>query len=668
MGNSLNCFKKRNQNEDLNRPLINRIEKEYQSNFKEYFNMIQTKVNSFYKENQSNQFNISISLDKKDFQQLSVPKKLKLNPSEKFIYWKDYLLEYLNKHLLIKKESWVHEVIQKIDEEIFLKENKWLSLFFWQEFELRTRPVALTEDIKNINSNSPPIEERLRFNSNFSEKFHSSFASMKSDANPQSFSEQQYVYKDYKKKVKSYIKIFTQHIKDPEHPINIISNHFINAFSKWLKKIISEIRGLTLKYKKPEDVEVKLFQNNDYVFNKQDNFLEVEKEKKLFNKINNVRGTVDTDIDDNFKNFRESLFSIDEKILNYDPSIDLDYFIKQTYAQVVKSLQKFILKLQTSLRLMYAKTINYQCFIEEKDEFINLVCGLIFANDEIYDCIYELYKINFKNEYSQLNSKLDLFCNISPEELSIKPQFCLNHKTIELQESMSKKKKIKLNKPIESSIFNNKLETVHEVENESVSKHGKFLNIDTIVITDESITKVSPELKNPINSTSSGVTIQKEMNGHTRDSILTYNGYTPYFKAIESLKSLNEIKTPLKKMLLIANISTEITEAINEAWADIIPQDTSLLDINADELMAIFIYIIMRSKMPELVIHLNLIREFTTTITRNSMVGYYYTTMEAAIIYINSLKDKSDLLELKDRCSVLGNKTLLSNVSLLEDH
>jgi hypothetical protein len=65
--------------------------------YKEYFKLIKTKLRQFYEENQNNQFNISISLDKKDFNTVTTAKKIYLNPNQKFIYWKDFLLHYLNK-------------------------------------------------------------------------------------------------------------------------------------------------------------------------------------------------------------------------------------------------------------------------------------------------------------------------------------------------------------------------------------------------------------------------------------------------------------------------------------------------------------------------------------------------------------------------------------------
>ena len=125
----------------------------------------------------------------------------------------------------------------------------------------------------------------------------------------------------------------------------------------------------------------------------------------------------------------------------------------------------------------------------------------------------------------------------------------------------------------------------------------------------------------------------------------------PYYKAIRTIQNLKKFKVPFEKMLLIAGISNEITHCVNEFWqnhlanADI-PQN--LLSINADELMTIFIYIIMKSQLAELIVHGKLIKEFTTTTTKSSMVGYYYTTIEASLIFINSVENKNEFISKKD--------------------
>ena len=103
---------------------------------------------------------------------------------------------------------------------------------------------------------------------------------------------------------------------------------------------------------------------------------------------------------------------------------------------IVKSLQKFIIKLQTALRLMYSKTINFQCFIEEKDEFINLVTNLIIKEGKLYEKLYELFEICLYDQIEVLHSKFNDMKSIKPEDLGIHEKFCLNENTIRYQKKL----------------------------------------------------------------------------------------------------------------------------------------------------------------------------------------------------------------------------------------
>lgn len=127
-----------------------------------------------------------------------------------------------------------------------------------------------------------------------------------------------------------------------------------------------------------------------------------------------------------------------------------------------------------------------------------------------------------------------------------------------------------------------------------------------------------------------------------------------YEKAISTLYQIKKFKVPFEKMLLISTISNEITTSVNEFWSpcyEYIPRH--LLNINADELMNIFIYILIKSQYADLLVHCKIIKEFTTTTTKSSMVGYYFITLEASLIFISGVSNKSDLLaeDVKKRCT-----------------
>jgi hypothetical protein len=141
------------------------------------------------------------------------------------------------------------------------------------------------------------------------------------------------------------------------------------------------------------------------------------------------------------------------------------------------------------------------------------------------------------------------------------------------------------------------------------------------------------------------------------------SNFKSYSAAIKLLKTISKYRVPFEKMMLIATISSEITECVNIFWKDFNEViSSSLLNIDADELMTIFIYIIIKSQMSELLIHSKFIKEFTTSTTRSTMMGYYYTTIEASLIYILSVNNKNDLLNRdKIRQSLVPNKTSFIN-------
>jgi hypothetical protein len=132
-----------------------------------------------------------------------------------------------------------------------------------------------------------------------------------------------------------------------------------------------------------------------------------------------------------------------------------------------------------------------------------------------------------------------------------------------------------------------------------------------------------------------------------------YINYGSYEQAIKLLKTVRKYKVPFEKMMIIASISSEITDSVNNYWKNMDNLITSsLLNIDADELMTIFIYIIIKSNMTDILIHSKFIKEFTTSTTQSTMIGYYYTTLEASLIYIMETKDKAELLKKDKRASI----------------
>jgi hypothetical protein len=132
------------------------------------------------------------------------------------------------------------------------------------------------------------------------------------------------------------------------------------------------------------------------------------------------------------------------------------------------------------------------------------------------------------------------------------------------------------------------------------------------------------------------------------DNILIYlnthykeNNYLSYQSSIDLFKKIKNYNIPFDKIKLLYSLGKNIIEDIMKIWNPIekfLPKN--YLRIDGDELILIFSYIIIYSDINDLLAHLFFIKNFTTQETKNSMIGYYYTIIEASIIKINDLDEK----------------------------
>ena len=108
---------------------------------------------------------------------------------------------------------------------------------------------------------------------------------------------------------------------------------------------------------------------------------------------------------------------------------------------------------------------------------------------------------------------------------------------------------------------------------------------------------------------------------------------------------LNEEEGPMKKIKLLDDVGTLILECIDDFWRGV-PVDQSNLVVAAEEMMPIYIFIVLKSKMKDLFAHVSFIREFITDDVKKKHLGYQLSTYESALMF---LQDNPDVSELKSR-------------------
>ena len=644
--------------------------------------------------------NMRICLEQKCFDELYDSEEI-ITPH--YINWLDYLYNYLSYEQ--NGKEWASEMLTKLDEEPFLSENKYLSHFFFKEFYLNTEPkcIKLTkddDDVENSNddyNNDKELKVSMN-NSNMMRNLGGTFmanANIEVDNNSSNCEKENEIelkYKMFRNKVKKYIYIFRQHIVYKDHPINRVIQIFEGAWVKYIDKKIEFINN---------------FDDNDNDNENENNY--------------NINSLVDT--------------------LTYQ-------------------LQNFVIKMQNCLKLFYCRAIDYSCFNNEKDELINLLTTLIFRTGRIYEKIFELQKIKLKSVSKDMENKYSQLKDITPQQLGIERQFCLNEETFTMQEEILEKKekefkendvnieqkdgnslnkgvaqfyltdeimdqrkvqtlladiknkKNKINKYNINDINNIKVNIDFGNDNNNLLLSQSFYNRTSSISNEVNIENLLPrslatsssidkniiktndeynpnpetnknnilynnEIINDDNCSENNLIIRESSNNNDGRKTLTPLNFVkifnrvsfwkdpdncgefvsfPYETAIQLLKQIEKYKSPFEKMLIFASLGNEIKNCIDDFWKDMEDYiENDLLGIEAEQLMTIFIYIITKAQIKDIIIHCKLIQLFTTSMTKSSMIGYYYSNAEASVSFIKTLKNVKELYKGKSR--IFENKS-----------
>ena len=551
----------------------------------------------------------------------------------KKITWENYLkrkLLYLSSNY---NYLWAKNLFIFITRNKFPNQYKYYSLFFYEEFQITSLPKIINyhpishysynysdiittnkedKNIYEINSDSNDDEfidsDNKSTNINnkygykgiidniysknkiiFSPQLLGSLASVNTeefnyysnDNNPT------LQYKLGKSKLKKYINIFKIHLCHKDHPINIILNKFSLEFNPYITEIIMSCKNIL----------------ND---------------KKNYQKCQDI----------------------------------------------INQLQEFIITLEITVKLFYSKCISYDAFKDEKDEFLNLINFVVFNTGNIYKNIFEILQIMNYDKIQQFENQIQKFGEKRPEELGVEIKFCLNEITTEYMNKYKNRKKTinnnndsedngnisnidELNiKNKDNSEINTKKENLLKFTNSFNNFNRSMPQNISIDNSNDSIFKDNIVKKNETNKIDINIMDILNINNEKSNifSQISFNSENkknePYYEAIEALKKIIKCKTPLEKLVLIASMSSFINDSIYKFWKPIENSiNPSVLNIEADELMKIFVYIVYKSKMSKLFVHLDFIKYFTIKETKSTMIGYYCTLLEGAINYILEVKD-----------------------------
>ena len=606
--------------------------KSFSKDEQKYFNRVNNLLKSNYEKNLYSMENLEVSLEQKYF---NSKKQLKQNQIEEDISWIDYIHEHLD--FVIANHNniqWASELKILLSREVFVYENNFYSNFFYNEYSFNTCPEVISNIKKDINNNNMERQPLLDINDikdgnngynelDITDNLGGSYLEVKLDNfDPNDPTVQ---YHMNRKKLKRYIHTFKEHIyNNKNHPINRVVSLFVNCFCRYINQNI-----------------------------------------KNFNNQLKSQLLVGDNYENNVKNFEEDITSY---------------------------LQEFINVIHTSLKLFYSTCINYSCFKEEKDDLINLVTCLFFKTGNLYESIYSLYLMSFNHDSELLQEKLNDLKNVKPKDLGVQIKFCLDEDTLELQKNILKEKKKekedKKNTKENHSKKESELYQIKETEDEKENEDDNDKNAkDNCIINtkepdnninnnkdeedDYLLAKINEDfsvdfkmdalyggflhLRNTINSFNNKKYLFPKIRDNIRDTLTLNEQYikeakasgklpVPYYSAINLLKNIKNYKTPFEKIVILAALSDQVMESVSTFWSSMQNYvKNTFLNIEADEIMSIFVFIVIKSQMPELFIESKIISNFTTPSTRAFNIAYNSTLMEASLETITKMENSKEL-------------------------
>ena len=593
----------------------------------------------------SSEFNRNYSIQLKKFEEEKKKKRL-INDEGDIIDWKSYLLDKLSiKDISNWKKNIYEDIINSAINSNFQKYLLENEIFTQQFFLLNFSQFYLkdSERFKDpILSLFDPEEFKHYYNSSHKESGSRKNTQQEIELGNISFKDNKYV----------------NDIDSNKDKIEEVKNLKFGKSNSMIKDELSlEDDNL--------DDERKLSKYNTYKIREHINLIR----KQLENKEHPISKII--------KKFSE--FCSNKLKYEIDRNKNDKQKIESFKEDIVKEIQNFIEIVSVALKLFYSKTINYEFFISERDEFLNLICFFLFKEKTFYNNLFELFKLSNKERTDDFIKKKEELKEITPRDAGISVQFRLNDDTKQLKSNnyihpeppiqrvlteFLTQNEIKLRNRYKTPYKKDKKEEQDSVE-KSIVKGGSFsINVSNLKKANPNILKVKKErhptiisfqdFSQKINSPSQTLKEKFEVDLSENPSNLDIPSIIeiqskfpklknmPYGEAMKYMESIKDYSAPLDKLTIIALTSVLIINSVDDFWKGVENLDKKFLNINADELMSIYLYIVYNMDLQSIYTQLDFIKYFTGSITKQSMIGYYYTTVDGCLSFIMDAKTKED--------------------------
>ena len=252
---------------------------------------------------------------------------------------------------------------------------------------------------------------------------------------------------------------------------------------------------------------------------------------------------------------------------------------------IFEQINSFIFNATNCLILLYSKINNYEIFFEEIDEFISLLVSLLFDPSDK------------RSKYNDINviEDRDDFYKVILDLVKLK----------NIQKTEKLKKIIKSYKGIEPEDF--RVPDKYCLNEKSVNYYIKC--------------------------------VKKNFEGNIPD--------IAYEKSINMLRDIYKYRSPIDKLLLTTKLRKSIRDEINEFWGQLPKEELKMkelkFEIEIDDYINIFEYMIVKSGMNELLAHIDFVEIFTNEKIRRELDDYNLQQIKVGIMQISDMENNKDI-------------------------
>lgn len=139
-----------------------------------------------------------------------------------------------------------------------------------------------------------------------------------------------------------------------------------------------------------------------------------------------------------------------------------------------------------------------------------------------------------------------------------------------------------------------------------------------------------------------------ELTDHT---LSHHTRWYPYKRAVLGLRGLTGEVTPASKLACVVQTSHHLCQCVDEYYTDRGLEPPGLC-INADDLLSIFAFVLLRSRLPHVISEAEFMRDWVGDRSNLAMSGYFLAVLQAAIELISHLDVAHGDSSTKDSTSV----------------